>query len=423
MSVPQFLISLLVILTAAKIGSETAERAHLPAVLGELIAGIVVGAGLFGPLSAHLAFLRPVVIHSNVSTLELLGQLGAILLLFEVGLDSDIEELRRLGVLSMWLAVAGAFFSFFAGYETSLWLGLTPPVAAFLGASITATSVGISVRTFQDLGNSSSAEAKLVLGAAVADDVLGLIILATVTSIVSLGIVSYYSVIKISVFALLFLVGSLAVGTALTPHILRFAQNMRSRAALPTVALIICLYFSFLATKLGGLSPIIGAFAAGLVLSQTEHKLHLQERLKPIASVFVPIFFVIVGASMSVVALNPATSAGRSVLLLAVALTVAAVAAKIIAALTLPTRLDRLVVGCGMVPRGEVSLIFAAYGIKAHLLSAGLYSATLVVIMLTTFVAPASIKLAAKRLEIRRYGNKLQRAQTDDDSETSLSST
>jgi Kef-type K+ transport system membrane component KefB len=397
MSVPQFFISLLVILAAAKIGSETAERAHLPSVLGELVAGIIVGAGIFAPLSAHISFLRPVVIHASNSTLELLGQLGAVMLLFEVGLESDIQELRRLGLLSIWLASAGALFSFALGFLAGHILGLPTAVAAFLGASITATSVGISVRTFQDLGQTQSGEAKLVLGAAVADDVLGLIILASVTSIVTVGAVSAIGVVKITVIAILFLVGAIVVGTLLTPQILRFAAKMRSRAALPTVALVICLFFAVLAIDLGGLSPIIGAFAAGLVLSQSKHKLHLQRRLKPVASIFIPIFFVVVGAAMSVTALNPATSSGRAVLLLAVVLTIVAVAAKLLAAFTLPTKLDRLVIGCGMSPRGEVSLIFAAYGIRSHLLTDSLYSVILVVIMLTTFLTPPAIKFGMRR--------------------------
>jgi len=208
--------------------------------------------------------------------------------------------------------------------------------------------------------------------------------------------VSALGIIKISLLAIVFLVGAVVIGTVLTPSILRYAARMRSRAALPTIALIICLYFAFLATSIGGLSPIIGAFAAGLVLSQSEHRLHLQQRLMPVASVFIPIFFVIVGAAMPIGVLNPATFGGREVLLLAGLLTIAALASKVLAALTLPTRLNKWVVGSGMMPRGEVSLIFAAYGIRSHLLSVQLYSAILVVIMLTTFLTPAAIKLAFK---------------------------
>ena len=236
-----------------------------------------------------------------------------------------------------------------------------------------------------------------MLGAAVADDVLGLIILATVTSIVKVGAVSIASIARISFSAVVFLLGSIAVGTMLTPSILKFASQMRSRAALPTVALIICLYFAFLATALGGLSPIIGAFAAGLVLSQSEHRLHLQQRLKPIADVFIPIFFVIVGTAMPLTVLNPITAAGRNTLFLALVLAGAAIGAKLMAGQTLPTSIDRLLVGCGMTPRGEVSLIFAAYGLSVHLLDVRLYSAILVVIMLTTFLTPPAIRFASRR--------------------------
>jgi Kef-type K+ transport system membrane component KefB len=393
MSVSQFLISLIVILTSAKIGSEIAERAKLPSVLGELVAGIIVGAGIFAPLSSHVAVLRPFVINSNNSVLELLGQLGAILLLFEVGLDSDIEDLRRLGFLSIWLAIAGATCSFIFVSCTCRTCGLSVSVSAFIAAALTATSVGISVRTFQDLGIARFPEARLVLGGAVADDVLGLVILAVSTGIVATGHISLLSVVEVSSIAVLFLVGSLVIGTFLAPHILKYASLMRSRAPLATVALILCLFLSLLASTLGGLSPIIGAFAAGLVLSQTQHRLHLQQRLRPIASIFVPIFFVIVGAAMPISMLNPFTSVGRSTLGISAAVSLAAIVSKVVAGLLTPAKVNRLIVGCGMIPRGEVGLVFAAYGVRQHLLTNQLYSIILLVVMLTTFITPSLLKV------------------------------
>jgi len=173
---------------------------------------------------------------------------------------------------------------------------------------------------------------------------------------------------------------------------------MKTRAALSSAALAFCLVLATAAGMLAGLSPIIGAFAAGLILSQTEHKLHIEQRIKPVADVFIPVFFVLMGASMPILALNPASPAGRSGLVLAAVLVVAAMASKLAAGLSFPfSRVNRLVVGVGMIPRGEVTLIFGAYLVRAGAIGDGLYSSLLLVVMLTTFITPFLLKAAIGR--------------------------
>lgn len=382
MSFEQFLIELVLILAAAKIGGEVAERLKQPAVLGELVAGILIG----GPIG-WLA------IDPNAVALQVMAEIGAVLLLFEAGLESDVDDLRRLGPAALWVAFAGVALPFILGYAVALLLNLPSHGAIFLGAALTATSVGITTRTFQDLRVTERPEARIVLGAAVADDVIGLVLLAVVSGIATSGSFSLLSGLKIAGFALAFLIGSVLIGIFGAPFVMRLVARMRTRAALSTMALIFCFLMAALAHRFGGLAPIVGAFAAGLVLSTTEHKLHFEARLKPVADIFIPIFFVLMGAAMPIGAINPTTRAGQATLLLALALVVVGVVGKVVGGMTVPVRgLSRLMVGVGMVPRGEVGLIFANVGLTHHLIARGQFTAIVLMVMATTFVTPPLLK-------------------------------
>jgi Kef-type K+ transport system membrane component KefB len=393
-----FLLDLAVILIAAKLGGEIAERLKQPAVLGELVAGILVGASVLGACGG-LPLVGPVLaslaIDGHAEMLKTVAEVGAVLLLFEAGLESDIHELRRLGPAALWVAVAGVALPFALGYGAAHLLGLSFHAAIFLGAALTATSVGITARTFADLKAADRAEAKIVLGAAVADDVLGLIILAVVSGMAAGAAgASSRSPIAVVAFALLFLVGALVVGIKGAPHILRFVSRMRTRAALATSAVIFCFLLAALAHRVGGLAPIVGAFAAGLVLSTTEHRFHFEERIKPIADIFIPVFFVLMGAAMPIGQVNPLTPAGRAALALAAGLTVVAVIGKVLGGLTVPARgISRLAVGVGMIPRGEVGLIFASVGLDKKLITGEMFTALVLMVMATTFVTPPLLKL------------------------------
>ena len=395
MNVDQFLLDLVVVLFAAKAGGEIAHRLNQPAVLGELLGGMIFGASVLGVLAIHVHFLQLLTIgpkSSSYPVLFICAQIGMILLLFEAGLETDMDELFKLGVSALWVACLGVVLSFVGGYFAMRLMHVSNAGALFVGAAISATSVGITARSFSDLDKSRSKEAKIVLGAAVADDIIGLIILAVMSGFAR-NRMSAVGACKTAVAAVLFLVVAVVLGRYLAPKIMDLAHRMKTRSALATASLIFCFILAILANYAAGLSPIIGAFAAGLVLAKTSHKLHFIKQLQPVASVFIPVFFVLTGALMPVNAINPASAAGRTVILQTLLLFAVAAIAKVIAGVSVPERnTNRIAVGVGMIPRGEVVLIFAGYGIQSGALSQGLYTAVLLVVMLTTFVTPPLLK-------------------------------
>lgn len=399
MTFNHFLLWFVLILVAGKLGAEASERLKLPAVLGELVAGIAIGTGGLGSLVHFYHILAPLQIDASNQTLFMLGELGAVLLLFEAGLDSDLKDLRRLGLSSIWMATAGVLFTFILCYVVCRHTGLPPLTCVFLGGAMASTSVGISARTFSDLRISDTMEAKTVMGAAVADDVMGLVILGVITGLVGMGKVSAISIGLTAIAAVLYLATSLPIGLYVAPRIMSWGNKMQSRAALSVTGLSICLVLSIVAGKAAGLSPIIGAFIAGLILSESEFKVHLQQRLQPLADIFVPFFFVLMGAAMPVTAISPSTHSGRLALELAFMLAAIAITAKVAGGLSIPFgKINRWVVGCGMVPRGEVTLIFAAYGLKNAVIGGNIYSAILIVVLLTTFLTPPLLKMAMSTL-------------------------
>jgi Kef-type K+ transport system membrane component KefB len=270
------------------------------------------------------------------------------------------------------------------------WFGHPPLLAVFVGATLTATSVGITARVLADLGRLKDAAANVVLGAAVVDDILGLIILAVVTGAAQTGSVSPGSVALLTGKAVLFVAAALLVGLRLAPLLMRWLGQLRARGTLLVYSVVFAMAMATVA-DLVGLATIIGAFAAGLILSTTERRSHIEERIKPVADLFVPIFFVAVGMKVQPQMLNP--FAENAQFGIAMLLTVAAVVSKLAAGLAVyQPGVRRWPVGVGMVPRGEVGLIFAGTGLAAGVLAADLYSALVVAVMLTTFVAPPWLK-------------------------------
>ena len=375
------LLQLAIILAAAKIGGEICERLlKQPAVLGEIVLGVLVGGSVFGWINGTDPILAKI------------AEIGAVLLLFEVGLESDIDELFRVGGAALWVACSGVILAFALGFGVSYWLGQAPLSATFIGAAVTATSVGITARVFSDLKSLSTKEARIVLGAAVADDVIGLIIVAAVSGLAVAKVFSIVVIGKLTATAILFLVGAILIGLRATPYILKLAAGMRTRAALPSVAVILCFLLATLA-EYAQLAAIVGAFAAGLVLAKTEHKIHFEHRIKSIADIFIPVFFVMMGAQMKLSSFDPSTVAGRTTLLTGALLLIAVTIGKVLAGLTLPIRgAKRLMVGIGMIPRGEVTLIAALIGLKAHIISDSIYAAIIFVVICTTFVTPPLLK-------------------------------
>ena len=396
------LLDIAFVVLAAKLAGEAFERLRQPAVVGELLAGVLLGASLLGPTLGlpDLAATDP---GAEATVLEALAALGAIVLLFAVGLESDVRQLRKVGGSSLLVAAIGVVASFAAGYAASLALGhfwdgwraadaALPPylLHVFVGAAFTATSVGITARVLADLGRLRTAEARIVLGAAVLDDVAGLVVLAVVAALIDAATggepVGLLDVARIAGVALLFLVAAVALGLLVVP---RAYDALAARARVPGLAVAVAFGFALLlayAASLAGLADIVGAFVAGLLLAQARHAHALAEAIRPIAAILVGVFFVVVGMRVDVGALGPDAGA---VLVAAAALAAVAILAKLACGLgVVRGQAERLPVGVGMVPRGEVGLLFASLGLASGLLGATLYAVLVLVMLATTLAAP-----------------------------------
>jgi Kef-type K+ transport system membrane component KefB len=374
-----FLLQLALIYLAARVMGEIAVRLGQSAVLGELLAGVLVGGSV-------LDWIEP------TEVLSLLGQVGVMLLLFEVGLESDLESFLKVGWSATLVAIIGVLTPFALGYGGALLLHLSPLQAIFLGATLTATSVAITARVFQEMGRLDSPEGQIILGAAVLDDILGLVILSVVVALAESGSVSWLKVGATAGAALFFLVAAILVGFRYAHLFTRIVDNMKTRGRVIVAATTFALLAGYAAESVG-VAAIVGAFAAGLILERTENQAHIHELLRPVADVFVPIFFVMVGVAVDLSKLNPFNGANWPVLGLAGALAAAAIVGKLVSGWgARGPGVNRLAIGVGMLPRGEVGLIFAGVGLSHGVIATGEYSALLLVIVLTTFLAPILLK-------------------------------
>lgn len=405
---PMILIGLAGMLIVAKLGGELFERIGQPAVLGELIGGIVIGnLVLIGFTAAE-----PLKTDGIVGAL---AQIGVILLLFEVGLESSLGEMLEVGWSSLFVAVAGVVAPFFLGWGVSAYFlpNESRLVHVFIGSVLCATSVGITARVLKDLGKLTLRESRIILGAAVIDDVIGLLILALVMGAVSAtmagGSLSLVHLVWLAAKTVAFFVSAFAIGHYAVPHIFRGAGKFRSRGVLLVLSISFCFWLSWLATKVD-LATIVGAFAAGLVLEEAHFKLFkergehdLRELLEPVTTFLVPIFFVQMGMKVDLrVFVRP------QLLGFAVALTLAAIVGKQICSLAVAERgLNRLAIGLGMIPRGEVGLIIAgigatlmlpnAAGIAEPVIGPATFGAVVIMVIVTTLVTPPLLKWALGR--------------------------
>ncbi len=387
MQIAELLLALLAIFAAAKIFGELAERIGQPAVLGEMAGGIVIGVSGLHLIDAH------------DPTLHLLSELGVILLLFLIGLETDISRLLAVGGAATAVALAGVILPFAGGYGIGMWLHYPVTLSVFLGAALTATSVGITARVLSDLGHLRSDESQVILGAAVLDDILGLVLLTVVSAIAAGRHLTILGVSRTFVVAFGFVVVALFLGSLLAPKLLQLVERVRVGKALFFTSVMFAFGLAYLA-DLAGSALIIGAFAAGLVLARTDRGRDIQREVHDVAQFFIPIFFVSVGAAVDLNAMNPFHSATRPFFIVGILLTLVAIAGKLLAGFAAFGRpLRRLVIGVGMIPRGEVGLIFAQLGLSAGLLSAGLYSSVALMVMITTFVAPPVLRALLSRSE------------------------
>jgi Kef-type K+ transport system membrane component KefB len=401
------LSALVLILLGAKLGGTLFEAFGQPAVLGELLAGIVIGnLGLFG--FHGFDGLR------DLAGISILAQIGVLFLLFEVGLGTSVEKMMAVGASSFLVALLGVITPMMLGYFVSSWFfpGHHPLTHWFVGATLTATSVGITARVLSDMKRTDTREGRIILGAAVIDDVMGLVVLAVVVGIIEAAnrgaAFEPMAAVWVVIRALLFLVGAVVVGRWLAKHALGLATRLKGESALLSVALTFCFGLAWLAGKVG-LAPIVGAFSAGLVLDEVHYRelrerqpetRNIQQLLQPIASFLVPVFFVLMGIRVDLSAFGE-----TGVLAFAAALTLVAALGKQACSLgVLEKGCDRLAVGLGMIPRGEVGLIFASIG--ATLLIGGervvdgaVFSAVVVMVALTTLVTPPLLVWRLRKLD------------------------
>jgi len=406
-SIAHVAVALAAILAAAKLGGDVAVRLKQPAVLGELLAGVVL-ANLD---LAGVTWFRAL---TGDAMIGMLAQLGVLILMFDVGLESTVRDMMKVGITSSTVAACGVVTTFVLGWGvgTLLLPGHSAYAHAFLGATITATSVGITARVLKDLGKAHLPEARVILGAAVIDDVLGLVILAVVAGVIASAAtgaaVSVGATALVVAKAALFLIGALAIGVMLSPHLFAAAARLRGRGVLLITALVLCFVLSALAAAIG-LAAIIGAYAAGLILEDAHWRdfaqrgeQRLENLVRPIAEFLVPVFFVLMGMRVDLSAF-----ARPDVLGLALLLTAAAIAGKQACALgALGRGLDALSIGFGMIPRGEVVLIFASIGMTLtlhgeRLVDAAIYSAVVITVIVTTLVTPAALAWSLGRKEGR----------------------
>ena len=372
-TLPQLLLVLAVILLIAKAAGELAEYVGQPAVLGEMIGGVLLGPSL-------LAIVNPAdpVIH-------IFAELGVIILLFLIGLETDLRKLLSVGGAAASVALVGVVLPFGLGYGLAVMFGLSSLEAIIIGAAMTATSVGITARVLADLGRLHAPESQVILGAAVIDDVLGLIMLALVTKMAAGTALTAAGITMSTAAAFGFIIAAVVIGNLILPPVLRRVAQK------PEIPLIIALAAAFLFASLAdrfGSATIIGAFSAGLVLARTRQAHEIEQGVSRIALFFVPIFFVSVGAAVDV-----RSFADPRVLMIGGSLIVAGALGKYVAGFfAFKFEGRKSVIGVGMIPRGEVGLIFAQTGLASGALSQPLFNALALMVVGTTFMAPPLLR-------------------------------
>jgi Kef-type K+ transport system membrane component KefB len=401
-----FFLYLLINLLSARLFAELAVRLKSPAVIGELFAGIVIGPSLFG-------WIQP------VEALKLMAEIGIILLLFEVGLKTDIKRLVSTGLKSTTVAIIGFLSPLLLGFAIAYWLlELSLLISLFIGGTLTATSIGITVRVLADLNLSHSQEGQIVLGAAVLDDVLGVMLLALLYEFSSSGSINWGNSGKVFIFVSAFFVLAPLMAKLMSVVIKRFHSVSHIPGLLPTTVVSLVLFFAWLAHAIGA-PELLGGFAAGLALSRrfflplgiTLHAdekfaLSIEQQMQPIISLFTPIFFVVVGLSIN---LREIDWSSAYIWQLSAVLLAVAIIGKLIGAFVLEeSRASRLMIGMAMVPRGEVGLIFAELGRLSGIFDRETHAGLVIVIVLTTILPPFAMKWFH-----RHYSSQLHSAAAD----------
>ncbi|ASC69892.1 cation:proton antiporter [Halomicronema hongdechloris C2206] len=413
------LLTLIVIYTMSKLGGELSKRLELPPVLGELVGGVVVGISALhllvfpetGATAADSVLMSGLqwlghldataathIFQSQSEVISVLAELGVMVLLFEIGLESDLRELGKVGYQAAVVAIVGVVVPLALGTIGLIALFHVPTIpAVFAGAALTATSIGITSKVLSELGHLKSTEGQIIVGAAVIDDVLGIIVLAVVASLAKTGEVDLLNVVYLIVSASAFLLGAILLGKVINQSFVAIATQLQTRGALLIPAISFALVMAVLANTIH-LEAILGAFAAGLVLDETDQRKELDQQVMPVADILVPIFFVTVGAKADLSVLNPAVAENRAGLIIATFLIAVAILGKVVTGWAVfgQPGINRLAIGVGMVPRGEVGLVFAGIGSASGVLDRPLEAGIIVMVILTTFLAPPLLQRALK---------------------------
>ena len=393
LKISQFLGMLVVMLLVAKVAGYIAQRLGQPAVLGELLGGVVVGRSVLG------------LVNPEFETIHLLSELGVVILLFAIGLETDLLGLLKAGATSGSVAVAGVVLPLALGFAACRLLGLSTQVSIMAAATLTATSVGITARVLSDLGRLKSPEGQIILGAAVIDDVLGLLILTIVAGLSEGSEISWFEILKTAASALGFLVAAIVIGKVVIPRAFRLAGRIEFPGTATAMALVTAFGTAWLADRSGS-GMIIGAFAAGLVVAAAPQVHEIERGITELGHFFVPLFFITVGASVDLRALDPLVPESRFALAIGTVLILAGAVGKLAAGYApFWFRGNKLVIGVGMVPRGEVGLIFAQAGLASGVFDAGLFGGVTLMVVVTTFLAPPLLK--------RLLGPSVQTARAD----------
>jgi Kef-type K+ transport system membrane component KefB len=404
-----------VIFLAARAMAELLVRLQLPTILGELLAGVLIGisglhlivppaaqaqlseavTGLVGRLAEISPEAVRAVYGETFPSLQAVSQIGLFALLFLTGLESELDELVAVGVQASTVAVAGVVLPFALGTFGLHWLFHVPLIpAVFAGAAMTATSIGITASVFGDLRWLKRREGQIVIGAAVLDDILGIVILAVVVAIVGGGAFSLGPLLKLGLAAVAFVAVALVLSRKAAPAFDWVVDRLRAPGDVAVASFLVLTLCCFSAQAIG-LEAALGAFAAGLILSASRHTHDIEAAVKPLVALFATVFFVLIGTAMDLSVLNPFDAANREGLLLAAFLLVVAIIGKVAAGWSYLSKepTNRLVVGLGMMPRGEVGLIFLGLGSQAGILTPALEAGVLLMVIGTTFLAPILLRL------------------------------
>ncbi len=406
------------IFVAARSLAEVLVRFELPTILGELLAGVIIGAsglhllvppetqvqlsGVFSNVVGGIAHIPPdeipEIYNESFGALQAVSNLGLFSLLFLTGLESELEELIAVGAQAFSVAVVGVVLPFALGTLGLMGIFHVDPVQAiFAGASMTATSIGITASVFGELGHLRTREGQIVIGAAVLDDILGIVILAVVVSLAAGGTLEIAPIVQLVVAAVLFVVVALVLSQKAAPAFDWVVDQLKAPGGKLIGSYLLLGASCFIATAIG-LEAALGAFAAGLIASTSKHRHEIQAAVTPIVGLFATVFFVLVGAGMDLSVINPSDPSARSALVIAGFMFLVAIVGKVAAGWAVfgPQKTNKLVVGLGMLPRGEVGLIFLGLGTAANLLSPGLEIAILLMVIGTTFLAPVLLRLVLK---------------------------